>query len=105
MNSDINFFMIAGDIVDRGGYESQWEAFDTNMVTLNQKYLQATVPGNHELYHSSEGSYIDASIYNEYYNNPKNGIQQRLNSSYYFVYNEILFVKNDYRKKAYCGIY
>ena len=95
INNQINFFMIAGDIIDRGGYEAQWESFDSRMVTLNQQYLQATVPGNHELYHSSEGSYIDASIYNEYYNNPKNGIQQRMNSSYYFVYNDILFVMLD----------
>lgn len=95
INPDINFFMIAGDITDKGGYEYQWNDFDRYMTTLNQQFLQATIPGNHELYHSALASYIDASIYNEYYNNPKNGIPQRLNSSYYFTYNGVLFVMLD----------
>ena len=95
INPDINFFMIAGDIVDRGGYEDQWDYFDQNMPYFNSNYLQATVPGNHELYHSSLASYEDASIYNVYYNNPKNGVAKRLNSSYYFIYNDILFIMLD----------
>ncbi len=95
INPDINFFMIAGDIVDRGGYEEQWTNFDQYMPTLNGQYLQATVPGNHELYHSSQSSYIDESIYNEYYNNPKNGTEERPNSTYYFMYNNILFIMLD----------
>ena len=95
INSDINFFMIAGDIVDRGGYEQQWNNYETYMTTINQKYLHATIPGNHELYHSNSASYIDATIYNQYFNNPKNGIEARLNSSYYFKYNNVLFIMLD----------
>ena len=95
INPDINFFMIAGDIVDRGGYEDLWNAFDKNMPYLNKNFLQATIPGNHELYHSALASYEDASIYNQYYNNPQNGCAKRLNSSYYFVYNDILFIMLD----------
>ena len=95
INKDINFFMIAGDIVDRGGYEAEWNYYDQYMTTINQKYLQATVPGNHELYHSNSASYIDATIYNQYYNNPKNGADCRLNSSYYFQYNDVLFIMLD----------
>ena len=95
INSNINFFMIAGDIVDRGGYEAQWNYFEQYMTTLNQNYLQATVPGNHELYHSALAGYVDASIYNQYYFNPQNGPKERLNSSYYFVQNDVLFVMLD----------
>lgn len=95
INQDINFFMIAGDIVDRGGYESEWNNFETYMPTLNHQFLQATIPGNHELYHSSRSEYVDATIYNQYYNNPKNGCDERLNSSYYFKYNDTLFIMLD----------
>ena len=95
INSDINFFMIAGDIVDRGGYESEWNNFETYMPILNHQFLQATIPGNHELYHSSRSEYVDATIYNQYYNNPKNGCAERLNSSYYFKYNDTLFIMLD----------
>ena len=95
INSNINFFMIAGDIVDRGGYEEQWNYFDQYMTTINQNYLFATIPGNHELYHSANASYIDASIYNQYFYNPQNGPEVRKNSSYYFVQNDVLFVMLD----------
>jgi len=100
INSNINFFMIAGDIVDRGGYESQWINLDTYMPILNHQYLQATIPGNHELYHSSATSYIDESIYNVYYNNPKNGPVERQNSTYYFKYNEVLFIMLDTMQRS-----
>ena len=95
INSNINFFITAGDIVDRGGYEAEWNAHDQYMTDLNHQFLQATVPGNHELYHSALAQYVDASIYNEYFNNPKNGISARLNSSYYFKYNDTLFIMLD----------
>lgn len=95
INSNINFFMIGGDIVDRGGYEEQWNNFEKYMTTLNQQYLQATVPGNHELYHSSAAGYIDASIYNQYYFNPQNGPKERMNSTYYFMQNDVLFIMLD----------
>ena len=100
MNSNINFFMIAGDIVDRGGYEEQWNNFEKYMTTLNQQYLQATVPGNHELYHSSAPGYIDATIYNQYYFNPQNGPEQRLNSTYYFMQNDVLFIMLDIMNRS-----
>ncbi len=95
INNNINFFMIAGDIVDRGGYEEQWNNFEKYMTTLNQKYLQATVPGNHELYHSNAAGYIDATIYNQYYFNPQNGPEPRMNSTYYFMQNDVLFIMLD----------
>lgn len=95
INENINFFITAGDIVDKGGYEEEWNALDKHMPNLNHEFLQATVPGNHELYHSSLATYVDASIYNQYFNNPKNGIDARMNSSYYFKYNDTLFIMLD----------
>ena len=100
INQDISFFMIAGDIVDRGGYEEQWNNFDTYMPYLNGEFLQATIPGNHELYHSSQATYVDESIYNKYYNNPKNGTAERPNSTYYFKYNNVLFIMLDTMQRS-----
>ena len=93
-NKNLNTVVITGDIVDRGGYESQWDALFGGLTEL-EKYQQATVPGNHEYYHSESPEYIDASIYNQFYNNPQNGPADRLNSSYYFTNGDILFIMLD----------
>lgn len=91
---NLNMVLMTGDIVDRGGYQSQWDAFFEGLPSL-QKYQQATIPGNHEYYHDKNPQYIDASIYNQFYNNPQNGPEDRKNSSYYFIYNETLFIMLD----------
>ena len=91
---DLNSVVITGDIVDRGGYESQWDALFGGLTAL-EKYQQATIPGNHEYYHTNDPAYIDASIYNQFYNNPKNGPTDRMNSSYYFTNGDILFIMLD----------
>lgn len=96
-DKNISFVLMTGDITDRGGYQAQWDAYFSQAKAL-QHIPSATVPGNHEYYHSKASGYIDASIYNQFYNNPQNGITERLNSSYYFKYNNILFVMIDSMK-------
>lgn len=91
---DLNTVLITGDIVDRGGYEAQWDALFGGLTTL-QRYQQATIPGNHEYYHTNDPAYIDSSIYNQFYNNPQNGPDDRMNSSYYFTNGDILFIMLD----------
>lgn len=91
---DINFMLITGDIVDRGADESYWENFFGKVEAVKQLPL-ATIPGNHEYYLTSGGTYYTAEVYNQFFNNPQNGIEERLNSSYYFKYNDILFVMID----------
>lgn len=91
---NINMALITGDIVDKGGYESQWEYFYKYIPSLF-KYQLATIPGNHEYYHSSDSSYIDASIYNQFFHNPQNGPTSKSNSSYYFKYDKTLIIMLD----------
>lgn len=100
---NLNMVVMTGDIVDRGGYQSQWDAFFEGMPIL-QKYQQATIPGNHEYYHDKDSKYIDASIYNQFYYNPQNGPEDRINSSYYFVYGEALFIMLDILNGTKVGI-
>ena len=91
---NLNLVVMTGDIVDRGGYSAQWDGFFNGLTALDG-YQSATIPGNHEYYHDDDPSYIDASIYNQFYFNPQNGPIDRLNSSYYFIYNDILFFMLD----------
>ena len=91
---ELAFCMITGDVVDRGGQEAQWNSF-FSQVTSTGSMPFMTIPGNHEYYTTSSGSYDSAEIYNQYFNNPKNSFEGRMNSSYYFKYNNILFIMLD----------
>ena len=91
---DIRFMLMTGDIVDRGGNEGFWNNFFNRVEVINRLPL-ATIPGNHEYYLTSSGSYISPEAYNQFFNNPQNGINERVNSSYYFKYNDILFIMID----------
>ena len=95
-----NLVVMTGDQVDRGGYEQQWIDYYNYVPSLGN-FLQATIPGNHEYYFSSNGSYISNEIYNQFYNNPTNGPIDRLGSSYYFVWDQILFIMLDTVKTDY----
>lgn len=91
---NLNLLVMTGDIVDRGGYSAQWDSF-FNGLTSVKNYQQATIPGNHEYYHTNRSEYVTALYYNQFYYNPQNGPADRLNSSYYFIYNDILFFMLD----------
>ncbi len=97
---NMNLVVMTGDQVDRGGYESEWQNLYDNMSSFKE-LVQATIPGNHEYYHSNDGSYVSPYFYNQFYNNPKNGPTNRLNSSYYFHYGDILFVMIDTINREY----
>lgn len=91
---NLNMVLMTGDIVDRGGYSAQWNSFFEGLTALN-KYQFATVPGNHEYYHDKDAAYINASYYNQFFHNPQNGLSDRQNSSYFFVYGETLYIMLD----------
>lgn len=97
---DPSLLVMTGDQVDRGGYEQQWIDYYTNAPTVNNM-LQATLPGNHEYYHSDASAYVSNEIYNQFYNNPLNGPADRLGSSYYFMYGDVLFIMLDIVKTNY----
>lgn len=95
-----NLVFMTGDQVDRGGIEQQWIDYYKYVPSLSN-ILQATLPGNHEYYLNSGGSYVSNEVYNQFYNNPLNGPSDRLGSSYYFVYDQILFIMLDTVKTNY----
>ncbi len=98
INPNIGFTMFTGDIVDRGGKEVYWNYFyqQSNIA----KTVIATVPGNHEYYDASGSPKTwDASYYNAYFHNPQNGPSAIMNSSYFFRYNNALFIMIDSENK------
>ena len=96
----INLLVMTGDQIDRGGYEEHWQNY-YNSMTCFKNLIQATIPGNHEYYHTSGGAYVSPEFYNQFYNNPQNGYEERLNSSYYFKYGNVLFIMLDIVDKKY----
>ena len=99
-DEDPNLLFMTGDQVDRSGIEQQWKDYYTYIPTISNT-LQANLPGNHEYYNTNGGGYINNEIYNQMTNNPLNGPEDRLGSSYYFMYGNILFIMLDIVKIDY----
>lgn len=97
---NLNLLVLTGDQVDRGGYESHWKSYYTGMQLYNDLTV-AAIPGNHEYYHSLDSAYVSPELFNQFHNNPQNGPEEKLNSSYYFKYGNVLFVMIDTIKKDY----
>lgn len=115
MNEDkADFLLIGGDISELGGVEDFYSRFFLTQNILKEMPV-STIPGNHEAllyeevpagsyYHEIAGEY---RAYSAHFYNPSNGPDFSLNSSYYYKYNECLFVmintqfsKNDLRNLA-----
>ncbi len=90
--SGIKFALITGDINDKGGNSDYWDMFYTKSSLKKIPYV--TTVGNHEYYDNATKT-LDNSIYNQYFNNPKNGPEHVKNSSYYTMYNNTLFIMLD----------
>lgn len=97
---NLSFILNTGDVTDRGGKEVQWNGFFTGVTNLRNLPM-ASIPGNHEYYTTAASGYDSPDIYNKYFNNPKNSFEGRMNSSYYFKYNNILFLMIDAIKNEY----
>lgn len=89
--SNLGFVLFAGDLTAHGSDYAQWKHFNT--APFLKKYFTASVPGNHD-YYKNTGSAVhtDDRWYNAMFNNPKNGATGVSNSSYFFKYNNVLFV-------------
>ncbi len=100
MTAQPNLVVMTGDQVDRGGVEQQWIDY-YKYVTSLQGFLQATVPGNHEYYLNLSGEYVSNEVFKQFHNYPENGPADRIGSSYYFVWDQILFIMLDTVKTNY----
>lgn len=91
---NLNLLVLTGDQVDRGGYEAHWNSYYTGMQ-IYKDIMVAAIPGNHEYYHSLDSAYVSPLYFNQFHNNPQNGPESKVNSSYYFNYGNILFIMID----------
>ena len=95
INKKVAFTLLNGDVVNSGNEGAEW-----NMFFANQEISQmmvASAAGNHE-YYAGGTTTIDARFYNAHFNNPKNGASNVINSSYFFIYNNALFIVLDSQK-------
>lgn len=98
INPDIAFTYFTGDVVDKGGRNEQWLwFFEASNINRN---IVATTTGNHEYYDDNGPGVWFEEFYDIHNNNPKNGAETALNTSYYFRYNDTLFVTINSEKKT-----
>jgi len=91
--SGLSFVLFTGDLTAHGSDYYQWKHLATAPFAKN--YFLASVPGNHDYYKAQGSVYPEHTsdvYYNAMFNNPKNGASGISNSSYYFKYNNVLFV-------------
>ena len=88
---DFEFLMNTGDIVENGSSHYYWSLFFQTEMT-NLPIISAI--GNHD-YMNSNGSITSSDNYNAIFNNPKNGTLDYQNTSYFVIYDNVLFIMLD----------
>lgn len=95
-NPDVNLITCSGDIADEGYCEASHQfLFNSNIFSDS---ILAFAAGDHEYWGSmlSPIKMLEKPYaYNKLFNNPHNGCDGLLNTSYYFKYNRILFIVLD----------
>ena len=102
-DADNRFFLMAGDIVnDTGKQPRELENYTTQANKVNIRTPIAATQGNHDTYHNISANdqyrFNEGRAYNAFVTFPGNGHQfetdttMRLSHSYYFYYNEVLFI-------------
>ena len=90
---EANLITCSGDIADVGANEKSYRHFFDTTVFSNS--ILAFGTGDHEYYGNGTSPITMMKrpySFNRLFNNPDNGCEGFLNTSYYFRYNEILFV-------------
>lgn len=88
-----------GDTIDTGGNNKIWDVMYHHRKSL-KTLTYASVPGNHEYYVNGTGQW-DNRFFKAMSPSLLNGPEcKKLGSSYYFIYNEILFLMIDNVTKA-----
>ena len=107
----------SGDMVDVAGFEQSWKwlleskivssgkgngsagASATVCNTAFSNVIFAASPGDHEFWADATNGkypqYTEPHTYNHIFRFPQNGAKTALNSSYYFYYNNVLFISLD----------
>ena len=98
-NDEVSFALISGDIVERGGNPDHWDWFYESLIQMRSLPI-VSVPGNHD-YYLQDGVLRDQSYFNAFFNHPDNGPEDYVNSSYFFVTHDTLFIMLDVVTNAY----
>lgn len=93
VDPDIRFSVVTGDIVDRGGDMNYWNWLFNQPCLKEMPYAFAA--GNHEYYDAIGANVYSNAFMNAFTNYPANGAPNVLGSSYYFKYNNVLYVVVD----------
>ena len=100
MDPNLAFTLASGDVTAYGSYYQQWvNLFDMPMI---QEMPFVTTPGNHDYYYYPTSGLAtgDNTFYNKVTYNPDNGAPTVMNSTYYFTYNNTLFISIDSEMQA-----
>ena len=90
MRPDLAFVLDTGDMIDTGGNSNIWDLMFRKRTSLKLLPMVSTT-GNHELY--VDGTQIWDNRFHAAYNAlPKNGVEEKLGTSCYFIYNDVLFI-------------
>lgn len=89
----IKFILATGDMVAYGGARSCWE--DLYSWAGIKNYMFTMAVGNHDYYTNAATINAKNIYYNYFFNNPDNGAENVGNSTYFFKYNNTLFVSLD----------
>lgn len=93
IDPSISFIVDGGDLIDTGGNTNIWDRYFKYAQSL--KILpHEGVPGNHEYYMhiTSQG---DNRYFKAHNALPYNGVGNKVGSSYFFIYNDVLFIMLD----------
>lgn len=94
-----NLLVCSGDMVDYGASEAEWQWILEHPSMKN--ILFSASPGDHEYWGirpEGERHYPMMAFpegYNSIFNNPANGCTQLPNSSYWYIYRDVLFIHLD----------
>ena len=89
-NSDANFFINMGDLVDNGYDLNQWNDWFASTETFITKIPVAPIQGNHETY-TTDWQVAMPVPYLNFFNLPANGSEQYKNQYYSYDYGDVHF--------------
>lgn len=86
---NLSFVLSVGDTMAYGTHRGYWDDLCNSSIIRDQMF--AATPGNHDYYNGS-ATFLDDSYFNAYTKNPDNGPEGMKNTTYYFYYNNIMFI-------------
>lgn len=92
VGENVAFSLFSGDMVAYGSYYDQWESLFGISAAKALPFVMT--PGNH-CYYTGSAVAIDDRFFNTVTFNPQNGAPTSVNATYYFKYNNTLFISID----------